>query len=751
MQTNDSQNPPVGIQINDIYYVLFRRKWLVLSFALVGFVTAGVIYKVQPDAYESRARLLVPYIFETRGFVSVSPGSGDIQKADSQGEGIIDSEVQILTSSDLAADVVKSVGAERILGNRPGFKGDTASAAAGEVSTKLSVNPSKKGAVIFVNFQHPNPEVAREVLIHLIDAYRRKHVEIHRTLGEMDEFLDRKTGDLRTQVAVLEEDLRALKSTNGIVSLEDTKKAQLDQISRLQNDLYLEEAKLAEMLAAFPQITNQPLATNMVGTNAIAGAGSITVPGPVPEAKIIEYRRLLGQLEYFSRREQELLTTFSEENLQVRAIQKKITEIQEAKARLEKEEPGLVKEEPVIAGRGSLDMPLKTDYRAETLRVAGIQAKIGVLRRQLDGVKTSAAAVEVVENQIRDKTRRKDAIEEQYKMYSKRLEEARVERAVDAAKLTSIRVIQAPTAAGKELTKLYKRMGAAAGGGIGIGLALAFFLELFLDQSVRRVSDLQKKLRLPVFVSVPRFKRLREKLALPGGGNGPAGSEVNGGASLLPALHSISANSSIVQTYCDALRDRLIHYFQKNNMTHKPKLVAVTGCGEGVGVSTIAAGLAASLSETGDGNVLLVDTNVTEGAAHPFYRGKLVCGLNEVLKEDSRGQAQVQDNLFVAAANDSDGELIKALPKRFTQLVPKLKASDYDYIIFDLPPVSQTSITSKLAGFMDMVLLVVESEKTGRSIVTDATDLLRDSRATVATVLNKTRRYVPEWVHRDFE
>jgi len=437
----------------------------------------------------------------------------------------------------------------------------------------------------------------------------------------------------------------------------------------------------------------------------------------------------------------------------VRAYQKKIKEIQEAKARLEKEEPGLVKEEPVIPGRGSLlEGPQKIDYRAESMRVAGIQAKIGVLRRQLDGVKTSAASVEVVENQIRDKTRRKDAIEEQYKMYTKRLEEARVERAVDAAKLTSIRVIQAPTAAGKELSKLYKRMGAAAGGGIALGLALAFFLEWFLDQSIRRVSDLQKKLRLPVFVSVPRFKRLRAKLGAPGaGGNALPGPGVNGSSSLLPALHSISANSSFVQTYCDALRDRLIHYFQKNNMTHKPKLVAVTGCGEGVGVSTIAAGLAASLSETGDGNVLLVDTNVTEGAAHPFYRGKLACGLNEVLKEDSRGQAQVQDNLFVAAANDEDGELIKALPKRFTQLVPKLKASDYDYIIFDLPPVSQTSITSKLAGFMDMVLLVVESEKTGRSIVTDATELLRDSRATVATVLNKTRRYVPEWVHRDFE
>ena len=49
--------------------------------------------------------------------------------------------------------------------------------------------------------------------------------------------------------------------------------------------------------------------------------------------------------------------------------------------------------------------------------------------------------------------------------------------------------------------------------------------------------------------------------------------------------------------------------------------------------------------------------------------------------------------------------------------MPKLKASDYDYIIFDMPPVNQISITPRLAGFMDMVLLVIESEKTDREVV----------------------------------
>jgi Mrp family chromosome partitioning ATPase len=91
------------------------------------------------------------------------------------------------------------------------------------------------------------------------------------------------------------------------------------------------------------------------------------------------------------------------------------------------------------------------------------------------------------------------------------------------------------------------------------------------------------------------------------------------------------------------------------------------------------------------------------------------------------------------------------LPHRFSKLVPKLKASNFDYIIFDMPPVSQISITPRLAGFMDMVLLVIESEKTDRDLVQRAADLLAQSKANVGAVLNKTRHYVPRRLHQDRE
>jgi MinD-like ATPase involved in chromosome partitioning or flagellar assembly len=109
--------------------------------------------------------------------------------------------------------------------------------------------------------------------------------------------------------------------------------------------------------------------------------------------------------------------------------------------------------------------------------------------------------------------------------------------------------------------------------------------------------------------------------------------------------------------------------------------------------------------------------------------------------------ALVQQNLYMASGNEVNGKLPRILPKKFTHLVPKINESDYDYIIFDMPSITQTSVTSKLAGFMDIVLLVLESEKTNLDLVRQSTSLLLESRANVAAVLNKTRRYVPEWLH----
>ena len=296
-------------------------------------------------------------------------------------------------------------------------------------------------------------------------------------------------------------------------------------------------------------------------------------------------------------------------------------------------------------------------------------------------------------------------------------------------------------------------------GGILGGLALAFLIEFYLDRSVKRPTEIERKLKIPLFLSIPDVSKNgsrqragkrqleienAEEAVTEAGNSGLAGK--NGNLEVAPW----SANHSL-RAFYEALRDRIVVHFEVKNLTHNPKLVAVTSANRGAGVTTIAMGLAASLSETGEGNVLLVDMNVEQGAAQQFYKGKPGCPLDDAFESEKRSGALMQSNLYVVSDSSNKGDkLPRIMPKRFSSLLPKFKASDYDYIIFDMPPVSQTSVTARLAGHMDMVVMVVEAEKTSMEVVRRANSLLAESKANVTAVLNKSHNYVPEKLHQEF-
>jgi Mrp family chromosome partitioning ATPase len=178
-------------------------------------------------------------------------------------------------------------------------------------------------------------------------------------------------------------------------------------------------------------------------------------------------------------------------------------------------------------------------------------------------------------------------------------------------------------------------------------------------------------------------------------------------------------------------------------LTHKPKLVGVTGLSNGVGTSTLAAGLAAALSTTNDGKVLLVDVSLGPDHVHPFFQGKPAYPLNRALKSDRPIEAAA-DNLYLATTGSSNAGPAQLGLKKFFDLMPNLKASDFDYIIFDMPPLNQTSPTWGMAPFMDKMLLVVEAEKSTRDAMKRSYRRLVLERDNVAVVLNKVRSYAPK-------
>lgn len=779
-----SQSGHQGLDMGDIYFVLFRHWKMITVALLAGVIAAGVAYmKVQP-MYTSEAKLLVKFIQERK---SINPTAVDSQtmSPDSRGENIMSSEVEIFSSADLLPEVVEAIGAEKILAKVGG--GTNRIAAANYLRRYTRVDNPKRTSIIYLSLTHPDPELLQPILQRLIEAYKNKHKEIHRSLGPVDELIKRQRDSLKLALTDTEGELLRIQTNSGIVSIDDSKKALTERINHLGDQIATAEAQLAEARAALPEGqrgkpealgTNQPLATatNLASGTASAGASTnkatnATAVAAIPQEKVDAYKAAKADLDLLEKREKESLKQYTEIHPAVRRVRLQIADAQRQVANYVSNYPGISAQaalsgpassalnSSLAANPGRVQNPADTTVNVAAL-VAGLEAKITIWREKLRLAQLAATELVEAEMKIQQLRRTKDLQDTTLRYYNTSLEQVAVDEALGPGKVRGIDDIQKPsTPIGDQGTRMKITL-ALLVAPIGLALLLAFALEFFLDRTVKRPSDVENKAHVPLFVSIPNRASMpkaqngalalghtpRKRLPAPASETAPTTPDEEGAA---PAEASVMIPPALdeqhgLQPFFETLRDRLVSFFDKNNMTHKPKLVAVTGCHASSGVTTVVAGLAASLSNSGDGNVLVVDMKSEGGAVQHFFRGKQQIGLLDVLDESRRGEAQVQENLYVVSEQDLNGTLPKILHKRFVGIIPKLKLSNYDYIIFDLPPMSQTSIAPRVARFMDMMLIVAEAEKTHVELIRQSARLLSESGANVGAVLNRTQNHVPQ-------
>lgn len=748
MNNNRQAPPPAGISLGEIYYTIFRHKWKIIFTSVAGVLVAAAISHFKPPLYESQAELLIKYVPESTQLAF----EGDNQRVivpDRGGEDVINSEIQILTSMDVAEQAASNFGPASILAKVGG--GDNAGQAAGFIRGNLEAEPADgQSSVIVVTLKHPDPQIVQPVLQEVINAYLQKHYEIHSAGGQFEDALTMEQSTLSVQLNATEQQLADLKNKADIISLDDSEKNVAEELSKVHDQILDAEAELSADEAVMKQAEanpSEPQATNR--------------PMVIPQSQIDAYADACASLDSFRKQETDYLVQgFTRSNSLLQGIEDGIAAGEKQKDDLEKKYPQIASVAPVAASTGATTGT--TDGQATFTRIVALKAEIQSWEAQLAKLQTRATNLNNLAPTIEQLQQTESIQEANYKNLSVSLEKSHIDEALDTGKSPNIRWVQMPSPPVRDWKKTKKMMAMAAFGGVFGGLAWAFLIEMVFDSSVKRPIEIEQKLKLPLFLSIPdtnrnghgRLGKTAKRLQLPFGGGTEAGkgkenketsSVTNGGMQVV----SYEQNRSL-HLFQEALRNRLILYFESKNLTHKPKLVAVTGAGRGVGVSTIAGGLAASLSETGDGNVLLVDMNLENGAAQQFCKGKACCGLDAVLADETKKAGFIHENLYVVNGNANNEALPHALPKRFTALVPKLKASDYDYIIFDMPVICPTSVTSQLVRFMDLTLLVVESEKTSREIVEHANAWLTEVGATVGVVLNKTRQYVPGRLHQEF-
>ncbi len=719
-----------GIGLEDIYYTIFRHKWMILAFLCAGVVAALLVPIVKPAPYVSWVKVMVPYVVNSKSAAAITGSAAEITPTAMPGQGAIASEVEILKSANVATKAAEVVGPAKILAKFGG--GSDVEAAAGVVLAGIDVENPRGTDILVISFKHPDRRVAQETLSAVLAAYKKHNLEVRMGGSEMDEYFQKQIDQEQVKLTQTDKQLKDIKAASKIVSVDETKKAYQAALLKWEEDLRVAEGELAERTAIHPNDNPNTSVTNL----------NSAMP---PADKIEEYTTCVSELEQSKKSKRELISQrhYTEMHPLVLNAQASIAKQQIQKVALEKEYPALAGMSLNVSRSGTNSVG--ADMVDDLSSIRKLTARVTYINTVISNIQAQASAVLDKEADIKALERKQSLTETNIFSLSSAIQQSLVTKNLSAVNET-VRDVQSATPAARDMKKLRKLIGGAFVGVAGLGLLIAFLLDFVVNRTIRRSADIERQLHLPVFLTIPDTK-WSGKLRLPWKKGEPSTDTalaVAGDANSETAMVPWGQGEQL-DTYLEGLKERLMTYFEVHNLNmKKPKLVGVTGCDRGAGVSTVASGLAAALSNAGNGSVLLVDMNKGQGLAQSFTKGEITQGLTQVLEAENRDNARVQDNLYVATVDrEEDGSLAKSLPSKFNKLVPKLKASDYDYIIFDMPPVTQTSATPRLASYMDITLMVMESEKTGQQMASRASALMRTARANVAAVLNKYRPHVP--------
>ncbi len=714
-----------GLSAREVYYILFRHKWLILLSSLLGLVAAVGIWVRTPTMYTSEAKLLVRYVAERTGF-DAEVRDGQIISPTRSGDSIVNSEVEILGSRDLVESTLDELDARSAPVQSSNL--ESRAGAVANAAQNLQITVQRNSSVIRVAFTAANPALAQEFLMRLVSKYLDKHNEIHRSASAY-EFLSQQTDQIRSRLIQTEEELGRMYSAAGVMSVAEGSASLSARQKELQTAIQGAEAELAATKARVQFIRSQSAAD----ASSSASVFRPHVGGGASEDSVA----LRGLLE----KEGQLLAAFAEDSIPIREIRRQIA-IARAGLRVQPLPEGAVGDGASDGGTGAVAAAVSPSMFDEQVTTAALEARLVVLREQMRQVKTETESLDRVADKIGDLERRKEIQAANYKYFVESLERARIDDALDTRRQSSISVVQPATfPAGAIMGAMRRQAVIALVLGVLGGLALAFLREYVFDHSLRRPRDMEAVFGVPTLISIPRSDLAPllhgDRPATAGLLTASAG-EAGGRAGVWPA-------DSEIGDYCEALRDRVI--WATEGVGSRPIVLGVAGCQDASGVSTVATALALGLARNSEDRVLLVDGNPAHHAANRIFGVDSRTGLTEIQMDSKGNTAVVQTSVYVMSTTADERPPPRGAAGAMEDLIRRLRGASAAFVVLDLPPVTDTSLTPRVARLLDGVLLVVEAEKVDRAIAAHARRLLEQAQAKIiGTVLNKRRRYVPAWL-----
>jgi non-specific protein-tyrosine kinase len=298
---------------------------------------------------------------------------------------------------------------------------------------------------------------------------------------------------------------------------------------------------------------------------------------------------------------------------------------------------------------------------------------------------------------------------ETYAALLKQYEEARLQEQIRANTITIIEPAKRPDDPVRP--NLLLNFGLGFGLSLVAGIGLAFLFNYF-DTTIYTAAEAEKWSKLPTLGEIPNEKS--DQLL-------------------------ISANNDPM--FREAFRRLRMNLFSTGS-ADELHTILVTGTGDKVGTSTVAADLALAIAHAGK-KVVVLDCNLNSPHIHKLFGLTNETGLVDVLKEQTSFSKAVQEvekpavKVLTGGASEAGQDFWELAPDIRTLL--NYLPTNFDVILIDSAPISTSAETAMLAEMVDGILLVARAGKTSGEALNEALKQTSNLPArTLGTVLNRT-------------
>jgi len=477
-----NSHTPLSPTPRDLAATLFRRPRLVAaSFGLV--LVAAMVFAVFSARYESHFMVLL-----RRGrfdpVVSPQPPSAmDFTRPDITEEEL-NSEVELLRDEDLLKQVVTMAGlvpADTPESDRPG----KIEHAVRKLARRLDVEALKKSNLIQVSYKDTSAERAACVLSALSTVYVRRHTDLQRPPGEI-QFFDQQTEAYEKRLRRSEAELVHFTRARGVAS------------AALERDIALQ--KLGEADAAYRQIDQDRIETE----RRIASlreqlksfpSRSVTLKRWADNPEALEKMKT-HLLELLLKRT-ELLSRFEPS---YRLVQEVEEEIAETRASITAE--GLTPVRDETSDKDPNYEWARMEMEKAQVQWDGLRARQSDASTQVASLRTFAQQMQSDAVDQQDLMRTTKAEEDNYLLYLRKREEARIGDALDERRILNVAIVEPPVVPALPTHSLLLYFLLAFGLAMALSVGTAFAAEYF-NSTIRTPNEAYGLLEVPVLAWLP--------------------------------------------------------------------------------------------------------------------------------------------------------------------------------------------------------------------------------------------------------